>query len=107
MAALASPDLPLKDVSSGLSFDAGRAWLEFSCDDQAYHWDMALDDAWVDAKVFDQFCHLLENRRTTRALAVCEQDQASFFVYTDATNLIRLCEVTGLTWVWLENGPTE
>jgi hypothetical protein len=105
--AITSPTLSLSSILSNLDFNANSAWLEFECQQVHYRWDLALEDDWVDPKVFDKFCHLLESLNPTKALASCELDLSTLFVYTDLRTIDRIRSITGLTWNWLENPPLQ
>jgi hypothetical protein len=105
MSALTFPDLPLSDVVSDLNFEKGVAWLEFKCSGVDYHWDLRIEEDWVDVQVFDRFCHLLNELGRLRALATCEAAQGTLFVYVNQLELDRLAEFTGTSWQWLENPP--
>jgi hypothetical protein len=105
MDALTAPHLNLTNIRSDVDFQKGTAWLNFTCQEVEYHWDLTVEDNWADLKVIDQFCHLLQKVNPTQALAIFERDQTHFFVYTDKPNLERIAQATGLSWKWLENEP--
>lgn len=59
MVELAGGSLPLTDIEDYVDIEEGKAWLSFKLDGKAIKIDCAVEDDWVDSKVFGHFIRLL------------------------------------------------
>ena len=72
MVEMAGGSLPLTDIEDYVDIEDGKAWLSFKLDDKSIKIDCAVEDDWVDSKVFSHF---------VRALAY--KDPSKIYIYCD------------------------
>jgi hypothetical protein len=63
---LAQGDLPVTGITDHLDFEEGVTWLEFELDGRKIHWDIEVEDDWIDPTVLSRFAALLAARKTGR-----------------------------------------
>ena len=51
--------LDLRDITDQIDFQNGQAWVEFTYDGERIHWDLEVDNDWMDPKVVRQYALLL------------------------------------------------
>jgi hypothetical protein len=72
MAEMAQGSLPLSDIQDNVDIDGGTAWLRFKCHGKPVHIDCAVQDDWVDSRLFGHFVDL-----------VAKCDPNKLFIYYD------------------------
>jgi hypothetical protein len=48
-----------KKIQDYVELDESKAWLEFQVNGQKHHWDITLNDDWVDPQVLSKVAELL------------------------------------------------
>lgn len=66
MVELAGGSLPLTDIDDHVDIEEGEAWLSFKLDGETIRIDCAVDDDWVDSKVFGHFVRLLAEKAPSK-----------------------------------------
>jgi hypothetical protein len=62
MADMAGGSLPLEDIEDYVDVEEGKAWLSFKLDGKTIRIDCAVEDDWVDPKIFGHFVRLLARK---------------------------------------------
>lgn len=99
---LAEEDLPLESIGDYIDIEEEIAWLEFGLDGRKYHWDLQIEDDWVDTEIFGMFIELLENRGSNKKYTYFDlRGQDCLIGCCTAEQLAKLRKVTGLDIEWL------
>lgn len=53
--------LELSDITDRVDFDNGQAWVEFTYRGKRIHWDLEVDNDWMDPEVVRQYAVLLRD----------------------------------------------
>lgn len=102
---LANGDLPLENIKDYIDIvedDEGIAWLEFELDGEKYHWNLKVEDDWVDTDIFGMFIELLEKRGSKKRYTYFDlRGQDCLIGCCTPEQLEKLRENTELDFVWL------
>jgi hypothetical protein len=72
MVELAGGSLPLTDIEDYVDIEECKAWLSFKLESKSIKIDLAVEDDWVDSKIFGHFARLL-----------AEKDRSKTYLYYD------------------------
>lgn len=99
---LAGGDLPLKEINDYVNIEEEIAWLEFILDDEKYHWNLKIEDDWVDTDIFGMFITLLAKHNSNKRFTYFDLDgQDCLIGCMTVEELKKLRQVTNLNFVWL------
>lgn len=99
---LANGDLPLQKITDYVDVDEEVAWLEFELNGKKYHWDLKIEDDWVDTEIFGKFIRLLEKRNSNKKYIYFDTGgQDCLIGCCTSEQLKKLREVTNLDFIWL------
>ncbi len=94
--------MPLRNIKDYVDVQEEITWVEFELDGQQYHWNLKVEDDWVDTDTFGMFIKLLEKR--------CSNKKYTYFDLGGQDLMIGCCmpeqleklrKTTGLDFVWL------
>ncbi len=99
---LADGDLPLQNIKDYVDVEEETAWLEFELDGKQYHWNLKVEDDWVDADIFGMLIKLLEKRGSNKRYTYFDLGGQDLMIgCCTSEQLERLRKTTGLDFVWL------
>lgn len=99
---LAGGDLPLQNIRDYVDVEQGIAWLEFELDGERIHWDMKMDNDWVDVTIFGRFVALMSKRKTKRRFTYFDlKGQDCLIGCCFPAQFTALRKKTGLDFEWL------
>ena len=99
---LADGDLPLQNITDYVDVEDETAWLEFVLDAKKYHWDLQVEDDWVDTEIFGKFIELLANRSSNKKYTYLDlRGQDCLIGCCTSEELAKLRKVTELDIEWL------
>jgi hypothetical protein len=99
---LAGGALPLTAIRDAIDWDENKAWLEFELDGATIHWDLKLEDDWVDPTLFGRFAVLLAGRDGARRFTYLDlMGQDCLIGCSPPEQLGALQKKTGLKFTWL------
>ena len=99
---LADGDLPLQNITNYVDVEDETAWLEFVLDAKKYHWDLQVEDDWVDTEIFGKFIELLANRSSNKKYTYLDlRGQDCLIGCCTSEELAKLRKVTELDIEWL------
>jgi hypothetical protein len=96
---LAAANLPLVDLADHVEVEAREAWLEFSLDDRRVHWDLTVDNDWMDPALYSKFQQLLSSRCAHRFM-ICALGQDSLVLCGDEAKRKAISRFSGLEFQW-------
>lgn len=96
---LAGDALPLSNVSDHVDIEANMAWLEFDCGGRRHHWDLAIDNDWIDPVLYTNFQKLLRARSKSRFM-ICALGQDSLVLCGDQAKRDAISAFSGLRFEW-------
>lgn len=97
--ALAGSTLPFTDLIDFVDVEEGTAWLEFGLDGRKVHWDLAVDNDWMDPALYSCFQKLLRNRSDKRFM-ICALGQDSLVLWGDEAKRKAISAFSGLGFQW-------
>ena len=97
-------ELPLLNIADFVDAENQEScWLEFDLDGERIHWDLKIEDDWVDPDIFGRFLALMAKRKCTRKLTVLDlQGQDMLIGCATPQELNMLRNLTGLRFQWLK-----
>lgn len=99
---LAKCDLPIENVNDYIDLYDNKAWISFSLDAKEFHWDIQVDDDWIDTNIISEFTKLLTLRNTERRYTYLDlKGQDCLIGCCTSTQFNRLKKITGLNFEWL------
>jgi hypothetical protein len=96
---LAGSSLPFTDLKDHVDIEADEAWLEFTLDGHTVHWDLTVDNDWMDPAVYANFQELLRSRSQQRYM-ICALGQDSLVLCGDEAKRRAISEFSGLKFQW-------
>jgi hypothetical protein len=103
LALLSKGGLEIADVSDQVSIEESVAWIEFNFRGERLHWDLAVDNDWVDASIFTRFVGLFRNVASAARFTYGDlggQDCLIGFATDEQRN--ALTKLTGMKFEWLK-----
>jgi hypothetical protein len=91
---LAEGALPLADVKDEIDVENGIARLSFTVDGKFHHWDLEVQDDWVDTTIFERFQQLLSGISDKRLAYHDTGGQDVLFVCRAPESLDQLSKIT-------------
>jgi len=102
MSDLAGGSLPLEEITDYVDLEEGEAWLSFKLDGKKIKWIAAVEDDWVDPKIFSQFAELLIKRKTGKRFTYYDLGGQDCLIGCSAVKqLEKIKRETGLNFAWL------
>jgi hypothetical protein len=92
--------LPLTKVVDHVDIEAGEAWLEFLLGDQKIHWDLTVDNDWMDPALYSQFQKLLSSRSRSERFMIYALGQDSLVLCGDDAKRKAISEFSGFSFQW-------
>lgn len=93
---MAGGDLPLQDIKDFVDVDAKVAWISFVLDKKEYKWDLAVDDDWLDSKLFFMFAQLLKERDCQKSFVEMPLGQDLLITFCTPEQLRILNKLPGI-----------
>ena len=76
--------------------------MEFSLEGNIFHWDLKVEEDWVDSAIFTKFIELLNTRKVSKKfIGLTFGGQDCLIGYLSPEQLDKLKKVTGLNITWL------
>ena len=92
----------MKNIQDYVDVEEEIAWLEFELGGKHYHWDLKVEDDWVDDDVFEVFTRLLTERGSNKKYTYFDLGRQDLMIgCCTPEQLEKLREVTILNFVWL------
>jgi len=66
--------LGLTEISDYFDIEDGKAWVEFVCGGEKYHWDLAVDNDWMDPYIIVKYDALLKQKKKGISIYVNQTD---------------------------------
>lgn len=99
---LSHGDLKLENIEDYVDVEEEIAWLEFDLNGEKYHWDLEVDNDWVDTEIFQMFIELLEKQKTDKKYTYFDlRGQDCLIGCCTPQQLEKLRNVTELDFIWL------
>jgi hypothetical protein len=76
---LAKGVLPLTDIRDHVDVEAGEAWVEFSLDGKQQHWNLEVNNDWVDPNLYSRLQQLATERGAGKRFFIAGLGQDSLF----------------------------
>ncbi|MBM7364750.1 hypothetical protein [Priestia taiwanensis] len=73
--ALSKGLLEIENIRDAVDIEEEEATLTFTLAGKEYHWDLEVDNDWVDGTIFDRFNELLAQQKTEKRIAILELGQ--------------------------------
>lgn len=104
---LADGDLPLQNIVDFVDVDEETAWLEFELDERKYHWDLKVDNDWVDTDIFEMFGKLLQKRNPNKNYTYFDFGGQDFLLgCCTPEQLTKIRDITGMNITWINEPAT-
>jgi hypothetical protein len=97
---LAKDALPLTELRDHVDIEAGEAWVEFALDGQSIHWDLEVQDDWVDAGFYSRLQQLVAPRAGGKKFFIAGLGQDSLICFGDEAMKQNLSRLSGLKFQW-------
>lgn len=96
-------ELRFENTEDYVDIDEEKAWVSFTCRGDNYKWDLAVDNDWVDGRLFDNMQKLAVKYNTKGKFTYYNTGGQDFVLgfYTPA-ELEKIRTTTGLEIVWLK-----
>lgn len=99
---LSKNDLKLDELQDYVDIDEGVAYLEFIHEGQRYHWDLKVEDDWVDPSIFSKYVNLLSKVRSQGKFTYYNlRGQDCLIGYCTERDFKRLTKTTKLNFEYL------
>jgi hypothetical protein len=98
--ALAKGALPMTQLRDHVDVLEGKAWLEFTLDDKTQHWDLVVDEDWVDPELYSRIQQLVVPRGAGRRFIIVALGQDCLIGFGDDHLRQVLLQLTGLQFNW-------
>lgn len=99
-AALAKGALPIAELRDHVGIEAGEAWVEFVLDGNRVHWDLEVNDDWVDPELYSRLQQLAVQRGAGTRFFIAGMGQDSLIGFGDDRMREALCGLSGLRFQW-------
>jgi hypothetical protein len=96
---LAGADLPITNITDYVDIEEHTAWIEFTIDGKREHWDLTVDNDWMDPALYTRFQRLLSSR-SARRFMICALGQDSLVLCGDEARRRAVSEFSGLQFRW-------
>jgi predicted DNA-binding WGR domain protein len=97
---LAGDAFPIQNITASVDFEAVKAWIDFELHGETYHWDIKVEDDWVDPYILCKFDEKLIATTKLRYTYLDLGGQDCLIGCCTAEQLQKLKEITGLKFQW-------
>jgi hypothetical protein len=97
---LAKRDFSVVDVKDHVDIDAGEAWIDFTFNGQLYHWEIEVQDDWMDPGFYSKVSMLVRKATLEKSFFICAIGQDSLISYGTAEQKAKLSKLSGLAFAW-------
>ncbi len=97
---LSGEHLPLQEIKDHVDVLNGEAWLEFGLDGKTIHWDLTVNNDWMDPVVYSNFQKLVASRTESGRFMICALGQDSLVLFGDDKKLRAISAFSGLEFRW-------
>jgi len=97
---LAKGALPLTDIRDYVDVEAGKAWVEFTLDGKKEHWDLEVNDDWVDPELYSRLQQLVTERGNGKRFFIVALGQDSLISFGDEQMKHTLSRLSGVKFEW-------
>lgn len=92
--------LPLVGITDFVDLANGQAWLAFTVAGQPVHWDLAVDNDWMDPALYAHFQKLVGARTRSDRFMICALGQDSLLLFGDESKRRAMSAFCGLEFRW-------
>lgn len=94
--------LQISGVEAHLDVDQSQAWLEFDFQEKRIHWDLKVNNDWVDESVFTRFVALFASVPSEARFTYGDLGGQDFMIgFSTEEQRKALSELTGIKFEWL------
>ncbi|MDB6016408.1 MAG: hypothetical protein JWR19_897 [Pedosphaera sp.] len=97
---LAKGSLPITSLRDFVDIEAGKAWVEFELEGKKVHWDLEVNDDWMDPEFYSRLQELVTSRGAGKQFFIAGLGQDSLLSFGDDTMRQALCKFSGLKFQW-------
>lgn len=97
---LSGGHLPLQDINDHVDVLNGEAWLEFGLEGKTTHWDLTVDNDWMDPALYSNFQRLVTQRTSSGRFMISALGQDSLLLFGDEKKRRAISEFSGLKFQW-------
>lgn len=95
-------ELKFENLKDYVDVEKGKAWVSFSIKGAKYHWDLKVNDDWVDEQLFSKLASLTLSLKTKgRYTYFYTGGQDALIGYETPESKEAIVKATGLKIVWL------
>ena len=95
-------ELKFGDLKDYVDVEKGKAWVSFSVKGVKYHWDLKVNDDWVDEELFSKLVALTQQLKTKGKYTYFNTGgQDALIGYETPESKDAIVKATGLKIVWL------
>lgn len=97
---LAGGHLPLQDIKDHVDVGNAEAWLEFGLEGRTTHWDLTVNDDWMDPALYSNFQKLVASRTRSGQFMISALGQDSLVLFGDDNRRHAISAFSGLEFHW-------
>jgi len=97
---LAKGALPLTNIRDYVDVEEGKAWVEFELDGKTIHWDLEVNDDWIDPELYSRIQVLVTPRGAGKRFFLVALSQDSLISFGDEGMKMKLSVLAGLDFQW-------
>ncbi len=97
---LAKGQLSLTDLRDEVDIENEKAWVEFNLDGKPVHWDLKVNNDWLDPDLYTRLQHLVQSRSNGKKFFIVALGQDSLISFGDAAMKDALSKLSGLGFTW-------
>lgn len=92
--------LPIASIRDHVDVEADEAWVEFTLDGKAIHWDLKVSDDWVDPELYSRLQQLVAPRGAGKRFFIAGLGQDSLICFGEDRKRQALSKLSGLEFKW-------
>ena len=97
---LAKGSLPITNIRDYVDVGHKVAWVEFVLDGKEVHWDLKVNDDWVDPELYSRLQELVIPRAAGKRFFIVALGQDSLISFGEERLKQALSEFSGLKFQW-------
>lgn len=102
MRTLAGAALPIEELADRVNVEEREVWLEFTLEGKRIHWNLKVQEDWIDEAILGRFATLLTDRLAGRKFTYLDlEGQDCLIGCCTREQLQQLRTLTGLDFIWL------
>lgn len=99
---LSKGTLAISSLSDHVDIEESEAWLEFEFRGERVHWDLDVQDDWVDETVFTRFVELFEKVPSAARFTYVDLGGQDYLIgFSTEEQRLALTALTGMKFEWL------